>query len=96
MIAIVVIMDFNTRENKQLVARVLCPSIILQMWSILVDYTTKTKFCLILGTTTLHQHSLAIRLYLKNKLLTSYVADFGWLAHFCPFHKPLLGLFHIE
>ena len=50
---VILVMDFNTRENKYLVAKVLCPSIILHTWSVLVGYTTKTKLCLILETTLL-------------------------------------------
>ena len=36
-------------KNKRLVTRVLCPSIILHMWPIMVGYLTKTKFWLNFG-----------------------------------------------
>ena len=43
--------------NMWLVTRVLCPSIILHIWLVMVGYPTKTKLWLILETT-LHQQLL--------------------------------------
>ena len=64
---------------KQLVARVLYPSIILHTWPILVGFPIKTKIWFIL-TTTYYQQSLATERHLSKEQITNTVCGQFWLA----------------
>lgn len=70
---------------KRLVAIVLCPSIILPMWPIMVGYPTKTNVWLILEIV-LHQQSRAIELHFKSEPLTQLWTVLE-LPNFAPFRR---------
>ena len=79
-------------ENKQLVARVLYPGVILHMWSVVVGYPTKIKIWLIFLSLYISGH-LQLDSTWRSELPTPYKANFACLSYFGSFQRPLLGLF---